>query len=347
VGRRNYLVRFFQEALGGRGEVLACDSSAEAPGLSEADRRFLVPPVTDPGHLEALLSICRMHDVRLLLSVNDLELRSLAQESPRFRDLGTLPIISSPKTVGTCTDKWAAFQFMRDSNIPTPDTFLLPAQAQDAAAQGKVRFPLLIKPRGGSSSVGIDYVENDRELQLAYEWGQIQARRGSVLPVSQGNPDQCLVIQERLLGQEYGIDVVNDLCGRYVCTLGRRKLGMRAGETDRAITVNDPELEQLGRQIGETLGHVGNLDCDVMATERGWLVLDMNPRFGGGYPFSHLAGANIPAAIIAWANRDEPDPAWLRATPGISGSKGLCVVVTEVAGRARSTEPPLGTIVSW
>src|SRR5262249_37425566 len=162
VGRRNYLVRFFQEALGGRGQVLACDSSARAPALAEADRHFLVPPVNRPGHLDALLSICSAHRVRLLLSLNDLELRRLAQESAHFRDIGTIPVISSLQTVAICTDKWATFQFLRACNIPTPDTFLSVAEARQAVEQGTIRFPLVIKPRGGSASVGIEYAENDR-----------------------------------------------------------------------------------------------------------------------------------------------------------------------------------------
>ncbi len=310
--------------------MMACDSSENASALAQADRRFVVPPVHEPSYFDVLLSICRAHRVRLLLSVNDLELIRLAHEAPRFQAIGTIPVIASPQAVVTCLDKWATFQFLRSANIPTPDTFLSPAAARRALARGDIRFPLVIKPRWGSASVGIEHVENDRELELAYGWGQIQARRGrQMAEMVRDSPDGRLVIQEWLAGQEYGMDVVNDLRGRYVCTLGRRKLWMRAGETDRAVSVSEPQLERLGEEVGQQLGHVGNLDCDVVATDRAWLVLDLNPRFGGGYPFSHLAGANLPAALIAWANEDEPNPAWLRARPGVVGSKGICMVTRE------------------
>jgi len=106
---------------------------------------------------------------------------------------------------------------------------------------------------------------------------------------------------------------------------------MRFGNTDRAITVTDQRLEQLGRVIGERLGHIGSLDCDVMATAKGVLVLDLNPRLGGGYPFSHLAGANLPAALIAWANGEEPDPSWLKTRPGVVVSRYDGVIVVEEA----------------
>src|SRR5262249_1298360 len=90
----------------------------------------------------------------------------------------------------------------------------------------------------------------------------------------------------------------------------------------------------LGEELGRRLAHVGNLDCDVIATEpagcaRQLQVLDLNPRFGGGYPFSHVAGANLPAALIAWANREEPDPPLLRARPDMLASKGVCMIVSE------------------
>jgi carbamoyl-phosphate synthase large subunit len=106
-----------------------------------------------------------------------------------------------------------------------------------------------------------------------------------------------------------------------VTTLVRRKLRMRAGQTDRAESVLHETLESIGERIGRRLGHVGVLDCDAIANASGCYVVDINPRIGGGYPFSHLAGANIPAAIVAWMRDRQPDPAWLRATPGIRGAR--------------------------
>jgi carbamoyl-phosphate synthase large subunit len=333
AGRRNYLVQLFQGALGDRGQVIACDSSASAAALTEADQQVVVPAVDQPEYFGVLRSICRERRVRLLFSLNDLELAELAHQAPCLREVGTIPVIASPHAIATCLDKWATFNWLRARGIPTPETYLAPADARRALAQGTIQFPLLIKPRWGSASIGVEHVETDRALTLAYEWGQIRVRRTILGPMSRAEPESGLVIQERLQGQEYGIDVVNDLGGRHVCTFGRRKLGMRAGETDRAVTVTDPRLEQLGRALGEGLGHVGNLDCDLMMTDRGCFVLDLNPRFGGGYPFSHLAGANLPAAFIAWANGEEPDPSWFRPRPGVLAAKcDRIVVINGAAG---------------
>jgi len=140
-------------------------------------------------------------------------------------------------------------------------------------------------------------------------------------------PERNVMIQEFLRGQEYGLDIVCDLEGQYVTTFVKRKITMRAGETDRAETVDRPDIEAVGECIARQLGHVGNLDCDVFDTPNGLFVLEMNPRFGGGYPFSHIAGANIPAALIAWANHETPSPAWLKVRPGVRSAKCDRIVV--------------------
>src|SRR5262249_4634370 len=147
TGRRNYLVRYFKEALHGRGQVLACDCSASAPGLFDADRAFVVPRLDAPGYLDVLLSICRRHAVRLVVGVNDLELSDLAREAPRFRAAGAIPLVATPEVLALCRDKWAVFQFLRSLGVPTPLTYLSLADARQALACGTIRFPLLLKPR--------------------------------------------------------------------------------------------------------------------------------------------------------------------------------------------------------
>jgi carbamoyl-phosphate synthase large subunit len=331
AGRRNYLVQFIKDAQRRRGEVIACDSSETAPALSVADRRVVVPPMDRRDYFDVLITACRQYNVRLLISVNDLELAGLAREAPRFRAGGTIPVVASPPVIALCQDKWETYRFLRSCDIPTPNTYRSLAAAREALAYGKIKFPLLIKPRWGTSAIGVETVENDRELALAHEWGQIQLKRTLLARLTQAEPDGCFVFQEHLHGQEYGIDVVNDLDGRYVATLGRRKLAMRAGNTDRAVTVCDPRLDHVGETIGKRLGHIGSLEADVMVTEHACAVLDLNPRFGGGYAFSHLAGANLPAALIAWASREEPEAAWFEPRPGVLAAKYDGVITLDEA----------------
>jgi carbamoyl-phosphate synthase large subunit len=336
AGRRNYLIEFFQNELGERGRVIACDTSAAAPALAAADEGIIVPAMNARDYCDALLAICRERQVRLLISANDLELAGLARRAEDFYEAGTIPVISNPAVIATCQDKWSTFQFLRSHEIPTPDTYLGLEPAREALARGALKFPIIVKPRWGSSSIGLERVENDRELALAYEWGNIQLRRSIFWGLSEGDHENGLVFQEQLQGDEYGMDVVNDFDGNYVATLARRKLVMRCGNTDRAVSVDDHQLERLGDILGRRLAHVGPLDCDVMMTDSGPQVLDLNPRIGGGYPFSHRAGANLPAALCAWANREEADPAWLKARPGVLASRcdGI-LIVNSVDSNAR------------
>ncbi len=336
AGRRNFLVEFFQSELAGRGRVVACDTSRSAPALSVADEGLIVPPMNDPGYFDALLSICHEHEIRLLISVNDLELAGLSRRADDFREIGTIAVVSRPAVIAQCQDKWTTFQALRECGIATPETYLTPAAVREAVASGSLEFPIIVKPRWGSSSIGFERIENDRELSLAYEWGTIQVRRSIFWNLTQSNCDECLVFQPQLAGDEYGMDVVNDLEGRHVATLVRRKMVMRYGNTDRAMTVADHPLEQVGTAIGLRLGHIGSLDCDVMLTEAGPHVLDLNPRVGGGYPFSHVAGANLPAALMAWANGEEADPAWFKPRPGVVASRcDEMMIVNSVDSNAR------------
>ncbi|MEG4519591.1 MULTISPECIES: ATP-grasp domain-containing protein [unclassified Microcoleus] len=321
AGRRNYLLKFFQEALGNRGKVFAGDATLEAPTLQEADESFLLPPINHSEYFEKLLDICQEKQVRLLIPLNDLELPYLAKQRDRFLAIGTIPVVSSPEAIDICFDKFATFEFLQKLGISAPQTYLSLAEAREAIQQGKISFPLVVKPRWGSASIGIEYPEDDEELELAYRFVKKSLMRSFLAEVSSSDPDRCILIQERVIGQEHGLDIINNLEGSYITTFVKRKLTMRAGETDRAVTVENEEIKQLGAKIGQTLGHIGNLDCDVMVEQKGLCVLELNPRFGGGYPFSQMAGANIPAALIAWANGEKPNESWLRVEGNIKSSK--------------------------
>lgn len=232
AGRRNYLIQFFREALGGEGEVFVADASMYAPALREADEAFVLPRLDDPDYLDRLLAICQERRVDLLISLNDYELPLLARRRDCFRAIGTLPVISSPAVIETCYDKWRSFLFLEANGIPTARTYCSLDTALDALATGDIAFPLVVKPRWGSGSCGIEQVRDTEELNLVYALAT--KRHAHFLPVEMCAADQAILIQEWLDGEEYGLDVINDLDGRYAGTLARRKLLMRAGETDRA-----------------------------------------------------------------------------------------------------------------
>src|SRR5207249_1267425 len=315
AGRRSFAIRAFQEALNNCGRVFACDASLDAPALQIADKAFVVPPADANNYPDVLLTICREQRVRLLIPAVEPELPLLAAHRARFLEIGTLPLVSSPEIITICYDKLETATFLDRCGLAAPRTYVRLDAAREALSRGELSFPLVVKPRWGVSSIGLAFAEDDQELDLAFKMAEKQIAHSFLAQTSADAPGCCVLIQERLSGEEYGLDIVNDLNGRHVCTFAKRKLRMRAGQTDRAMTVKDERLEKLGQTIGENLGHVGILDCDLFVSEQGCRVIDLNPRIGGGYPFSHIAGANIPAALVAWMNGEEADPSCFQVRP--------------------------------
>jgi len=299
AGRRNYLLRYFKEELNGSGKVLATDMSANATALQEADKWFIVPSVSSDGYVQNLLDLCNNNEVSLVISLNDLELPILSRSKKLFEEVGTTVLISSAEVVDLCFDKLKTHEFLQANKFLSPQTFIDLTSAKAALDSGSISFPLFIKPRWGSASVQLYTVYSHEELESAFHLAQAQLQR-TFLKVDEHLAGQSILIQEGLPGDEYGIDILNDFSGNVKSVFVKRKLGMRAGETDKSSLSDDAALLELGKSLGKAVGHIGNLDCDVFYDGTTVSVLEMNPRFGGGYPFSHTLGANYPRAIIEW-----------------------------------------------
>ena len=94
------------------------------------------------------------------------------------------------------------------------------------------------------------------------------------------------------------MDILNDLRGNFLHATVRKKLAMRSGDTDRALIINPKFFLRIAKKLSLTLKHVGNLDVDFLLDKKKVIVLDLNPRFGGGYPFSHEYGYNYIETLI-------------------------------------------------
>ena len=299
AGRRNYLLRYFREELKGRGKIYAADMSSTAPALYEADESFMVPALSEENYIPTLLDLCASKKVDLIISLNDVELPLLAKHRAQFLKVDTKILVSSEEVIDICFDKLKTTAFLKRNNFLCPQTFVELAAAEVALKNSTVTYPLYVKPRWGSASLQIFRVDTPKELVLAFQLAQIQLQK-TFLKVDEALSMESILIQEGLPGSEYGIDILNDLNGNVRSVYVKKKLGMRAGETDKSVLVDIPELSELGARLGSMVKHIGNLDCDVFYDGTTAYILEMNPRFGGGYPFSHKLGANYPRAIIKW-----------------------------------------------
>lgn len=320
AGRRTYLLKYFKENLSEGDKVVATDMQLSAPALQVADVKLQVPAVYDPKYIDITLQICKEQKIDALLSLNDLELPLLAENKVRFEAEGVKVIVSDPKVIDIAFDKYKTAQWVESLGLKSPQTFVRLEDAKRALQTGELVFPLFMKPRWGSGSIGLETIADMEELDTYYNLLMKKIKKTILATASVG--DEYIMIQEKLTGNEFGLDVMNDLEGNHVAVSVKQKLAMRAGETDKAVTLDLPEVREIGRKIGEALKHIGNLDVDVMQNAKGeYCVLELNPRFGGGFPFSYEAGVNLPKAIIEWIKGNEVDAAMLQPAYGRMFSK--------------------------
>ncbi len=311
AGRRTYLLKYFKENMQDGDCVIATDMQLTAPALQAADIKIQVPSVYDSQYIDITLQICKDHKVDAIISLNDLELPILAHSKLRFEEIGVKMIVSDPTVIDIAFDKYKTAKWIEALGLKSPKTFIRCSDAKMAISNGELQYPLFLKPRWGSGSIGLETVCNEKELNLCYS--QLRDKIKKTILANAAVGDDYILIQEKLTGNEYGLDVMNDLDGNNIAVSVKQKLAMRSGETDKAVTRDLPELRELGRKIGTALRHIGNLDVDIMQNEAGdYCVLELNPRFGGGFPFSYEAGVNLPLAIIKWVKGEKVDASILQ-----------------------------------
>jgi carbamoyl-phosphate synthase large subunit len=326
VGRRSYLVKYFKEALGKDGEVHVSNSNAITPSFIYADKSVVTPLIYENGYIPFLLNYCVKNQITAIISLFDVDLPILSANRQSFEDIGVRVIVSDEDVINVCNDKWETYNFLIGNGFNAPKTYVSIESALEAIRTEEIQFPVMLKPRWGMGSIAVFEIENEHELEVLYNKVISNIMASYLKYESQVNLSKCVVIQEKLRGQEYGLDVINNLDGKYQNTIVKKKYAMRSGETDCAETINSPELKALGKAISEKLHHVANLDMDVFVDDDKPFVLEMNARFGGGYPFSHIAGVNLPLAIVKWLRSEEVDVCLLTERAGILAHKDIEIV---------------------
>ena len=323
AGRRDYLIEYFAAALGGRGRVHVGNSEALCSAFTVGDAQVVTPPIHHEDYIPFLRDYCRRESISAILPLFDIDVPVLAMARADFAEEGVRVIVPSLEAAEICNDKWRTVNFLRAAGIRTLRTYLSPESALASVAAGDIQFPMIVKPRWGMGSIGLIQAEDAEELRLVYRLVTRRVFTSYLQAESLSKPEAAVLIQELATGTEYGLDVLNNLSGEHVVTVAKRKLAMRSGETDIAITEDRQDLFALGARLGALLRHPGHLDVDVFVDGTDLSVLELNCRFGGGYPFTHAAGANFPAAILSWLSGIEPKPHWLRTRAGVLSVKAI------------------------
>lgn len=322
VGRRSYLVEYFKQAVGSQSKVIAANSETLTSGMIVADKSYTVPRVDSDEYIPRLLEICQENNIGLVVSLFDIDLPYLAKAREQFLDRGIQVVVSEPKVIDIANDKWQTYLFLTEQNIATPRTYLSLTDALDDLGNGKIEFPVIVKPRWGMGSLSVFKADSSEELEFFYHYAIRQIEKSYLNILSRDDLANSVLVQEFIPGKEYGLDVFNNLKGEHIQTVAKQKLAMRSGETDMSKVIQHEQLNQIGENLSQVLRHRGNLDVDVLENSAGELfVLEMNARFGGGYPFSHLAGANFPRALVDMAMDKDIQP--FRIQYGTVGLKSI------------------------
>lgn len=322
VGRRSYMVRYFKEALGKNGFVHASNSE-QTYAMQIADNSVITPLIYDATYIDFLFDYCKKNDINAIVPLFDIDLPVLSKYKKEFESEGIKIIVPDLDFVRICNDKWLTYVFLKENGFNTPYTSLSVDDVIGALKNGLLKFPLMIKPRWGMGSIGIFEVDSKNELLILYNKTLNIIKESYLYYESKQDIEKSIIIQEKINGQEFGLDIFNDLSGNMLCCVPKKKLVMRAGETDCAEIIKNDELEAMGERLSKLTKHIGNLDVDCFYANRKFYILELNCRFGGQYPFSHLAGVNFPKAIISMLSGEQVGEKILRFRVGVIGLKDL------------------------
>lgn len=279
AGKRVSLVKIFQQELKARypeGKVYTVDLNPQmAPAAIVSDGSFAVPRVTDTNYIPSLLDICLKHDIGVVIPTIDTELMTLASAKELFKKNSITVLVPDFDFVKICRDKRNTNQFFLDKNIRIPRQF----------DKANLQFPVFAKPYDGSLSKDIYLIHKEEELTPAI------LDNPKLLFMEYINPAE---FKEFTVDLYYGAD--NQVKG----IVPRERIEIRAGEINKGYTRKNEIVSFLKERLNNLPGVVGCICLQLFFNEqtKDIVGIEINPRFGGGFPLSYHAGANYAGYII-------------------------------------------------
>ena len=273
AGTRNKVVQYFKKSINGK--VIATDMQLIAPAIYEADKFYTVPRITDPGYMDIIFDICKKEEINAVITLIDPELSLLAANKEKLEALGVTFVGSSYELCEMALDKMQMYHWLEEHGYNCAKSYDNKDEFYKDLEAGKAKFPVFVKPVRGSASIAINKVEDKDTLELLW------------------SHNDGLMIQEYLKGQEIGADVYIDMISHEVVSIfTKKKLLMRAGETDKAVSFKDPALFELIEKFALECGWNGQIDIDIFDVDGNYYISEVNPRFGGGYPHAYECGCD-------------------------------------------------------
>lgn len=221
---------------------------------------------TDPDILEHIHHIVEEKKIDIIIPFVDPAVEIAACVRDRYHDVW-VPV-GDTSTASVMFDKKAADAVFRREDLPVPDSG---------------RYPLIAKPRFGSASKGLKILENARELEALGE-----------------DADNYLIQEYIANRREITVDCYVAMSGRIICAVPRLRLATQGGEATVTETIRDEKIEALAIQTLTKTGLKGAVTLQFISdtdTDR-LMIMEINPRLGGGAVCAVHAGADIPLFIL-------------------------------------------------
>lgn len=279
AGKRVALTKYFKETLNRyfpEAKVFITDMNPEmAPVSYVCDGSFKVPRVTAPEYPAELLKICEENNVGMVIATIDTELLLLADLNDEFRKKGIHVMVSDKAFITMCRDKRNTGEFFGKHGVRVP------------AEVDKYNpiFPLFAKPYDGSLSANLHHIKCQEELTP------------EILE------DPKLLFMEYIdkkVYKEYTVDMYFGKDNRVKCIVPRERIEIRAGEINKGRTAKNEILIFLKEKLGYIEGCVGCICVQLFfhPETKDMVGIEINPRFGGGYPLTYMSGGNFPELLI-------------------------------------------------
>lgn len=277
VGRRGRLMRDVKETIGKTGLLVGTDLQSTAPALQFCDRQYVVPRITDPDYIDTILDICRQNGIKAVTTLIDPEIEILAANSDRFRQAGVIPMCPAPQSAVYCFDKYELYRYLTARGIRTPLTFHDWDEFTQALEQGRISFPVFMKPVCGSGSVGAHRADTLEQARADWHSGE-----------------HDYIIQELMTGGDCDADVyVDTISHKAVAAFSKRKIETRIGGASKTVSFKDPKLFDFIERICSVFEFNGPLDMDFFIKDGEYYLSEINPRFGGAYLHAYGAGVDF------------------------------------------------------
>ena len=279
AGRRVSLIKAFQTELKKifpEGKVIAVDAKPDlSPACMVADIQYKVPRLNENNYIDELLSVSLQNNVSIIIPTIDTELLLLSENKAVFSEKGIKVIVSDTEFVKKCRDKRLIHDFFKENNIDVAVEY----------SKNKYMLPLFIKPLNGSRSVDTYIIKKETDLN-DYHF----------------NNDKLMFLEylDQKKHNEYTCDLYYGKDNLLKCVIPRKRIEVRDGEVSKGKTENNELVPYIKEHLAKINGAIGCLTVQFFKNiETGRIIgIEVNPRFGGGFPLSYLAGGNYPKWLI-------------------------------------------------